>query len=41
MAMYALNLLAMALELAKEDPVVRRRRQQILGAFSLHRARDE
>ena len=31
--MYSLNLLAIALELAKEDPVLRRRGQQVLGAL--------
>ena len=41
MAMYCLNLLAIAMELAREDPCLRRRRQQILGALPLHRERDE
>ena len=37
MAMYCLNLLAIALELASEDPVLRRCGQQVLGAFPLYR----
>ncbi len=38
MAMYCLNMLAIALELASEQPGLRRRRQQVLGALPLHRA---
>ena len=41
MAMYTLNLLAIALELAKDDPGLRRRGQQVLGALPLHRPRHE
>ena len=39
--MYCLNLLAIALELAQRRSGLRRRRQQVLGALPLHRARDE
>ena len=39
--MYCLNLLAIALELARRRPGLRGRRQQVLGALPLHRARDE
>ena len=39
--MYSLNLLAIALELAHAEPGLRGRRQQVLGALPLHRARDE
>ena len=35
--MYTLNLLAMAFELAKEDPAYERCRQQVLGTLPLHR----
>ena len=41
MGMYCLNMLAIALELAKEDPRVRGHCQQVLRAFRVHRARDE
>ena len=41
MAMYSLNMLAIALELARRGSDLRRRRQQILGALPLHRRRDE
>ena len=41
MAMYSLNMLAIALELARDEPGLRRRREQVLGALPLHRARDE
>ena len=37
MAMYSLNLLAIAMELASEDSGLRRRGQQVLGALPLHR----
>ena len=37
MGMYCLNMLAIALELAREDPVVRGRRQQVLRALPVHR----
>ena len=37
MAMYSLNLLAIALELARRRSGLRRRGQQVLGAFPLHR----
>ena len=36
MAMYCLNMLAIALELAAEDQHLRGRRQQVLGAFHFH-----
>ena len=36
MGMYCLNMLAIALELARENPGLRRCRQQILRAFRLH-----
>ncbi len=41
MAMYSLNMLAIALELAARRPGLRGRRQQVLGALPLHRPRDE
>ena len=41
MAMYSLNMLAIAIELAKREPGLRGRRQQVLGALPQHRARDE
>ncbi len=41
MAMYCLNMLAIALELARDEPGLRGRRQQVLRALPLHRARDE
>ena len=41
MAMYTLNLLAIALELAERRPGLRGRREQVLGALPLHRPRDE
>ena len=41
MAMYTLNLLAIALELAAEESCLRRRGQQVLGALHLHRASHE
>ena len=41
MGMYCLNMLAIALELAKDDPGLRRRRQQILRTLRIHRARHE
>ena len=39
MAMYCLNMLAIALELAEREPGLRGCRQQVLGALSLHRPR--
>ena len=41
MAMYTLNLLAIALELANGRSLLRRRGQQVLGALHLHRPRHE
>ena len=41
MAMYSLNMLAIALELARRRSGVRGRRQQVLRALPLHRPRDE
>ena len=37
MAMYTLNMLAIALELAHDRPGLRGRREQVLGALPLHR----
>ena len=39
--MYCLNMLAIALELARRGPGLRGRREQVLRALRLHRARDE
>ena len=41
MAMYCLNMMAIALELAEAGRHLRRRGEQILGAFSLYFQRDE
>ena len=41
MAMYSLNMLAIAIELAQRRSRLRRRGEQVLGALPLHRARDE
>jgi hypothetical protein len=39
MAMYCLNMLEMALELARDQPGLRRHGHQVLRALSLHRPR--
>ena len=41
MAMYSLNMLAIAMELGAAQPGLRGCRQQVLGALPQHRARDE
>ena len=41
MAMYCLNMLAIAMELADREPGLRGSGEQVLGALPLHRARDE